>query len=312
MWVMYSYGVIGKDVIIYTLFLVFFGAFSFTSGNNTTDFKASKADVLIVNEDDEKGVTKNLVNYIKKNCNVKKIKNDAEAISDALFYRDVNYIIYIPQGYRRDFINKKNPEITVKSTGDYSASLVETMLKSYLKTAGIYNSKGMSEKDVINNTNKTLDKNVKVKVTSKLDVDNLTNAARYFNFTNYCMLAGCIYVIGVVLASFREDKIRKRTVISGINYKKYNNQLLISNGLFAIVLWLAYVVLGFILIGKIMFSVYGLLFIANLFIFTICVLTLAFFISNLVSKKDALNGIVNVIARGLSFLCGAFVSMQWL
>lgn len=45
---------------------------------------------------------------------------------------------------------------------------------------------------------------------------------------------------------------------------------------------------------------------------TICATTIAFFIGNLVSNKGAINGIVNVIALGSSFLCGAFVPMEWL
>lgn len=32
----------------------------------------------------------------------------------------------------------------------------------------------------------------------------------------------------------------------------------------------------------------------------------------MVSNKGAINGIVNVVALGSSFLCGAFVPMEWL
>ena len=55
-----------------------------------------------------------------------------------------------------------------------------------------------------------------------------------------------------------------------------------------------------------------MLYILNSFVFNACTLALAFLIANLVSNKDALNGIVNVLALGTSFLCGAFVPMQWL
>ncbi|MGM9532105.1 hypothetical protein [Intestinibacter sp.] len=34
--------------------------------------------------------------------------------------------------------------------------------------------------------------------------------------------------------------------------------------------------------------------------------------TNLVNNKNAINGIVNVVALGTSFLCGAFVPMEWL
>lgn len=39
---------------------------------------------------------------------------------------------------------------------------------------------------------------------------------------------------------------------------------------------------------------------------------MAFFIGNAVNNKGAINGIVNVVALGSSFLCGAFVPMEWL
>ena len=42
------------------------------------------------------------------------------------------------------------------------------------------------------------------------------------------------------------------------------------------------------------------------------ILTIAFLIGNIINDKNAINGIVNVIALGSSFLCGAFVPMQWL
>lgn len=50
----------------------------------------------------------------------------------------------------------------------------------------------------------------------------------------------------------------------------------------------------------------------NSFMLTICATTISFFIGNLVTNKGAINGIVNVVALGSSFLCGAFVPMEWL
>lgn len=57
---------------------------------------------------------------------------------------------------------------------------------------------------------------------------------------------------------------------------------------------------------------HGLIYIVNSFIFTMCALTIAFLIATIVNNKNAINGIVNVIALGSSFLCGAFVPVEWL
>ena len=50
----------------------------------------------------------------------------------------------------------------------------------------------------------------------------------------------------------------------------------------------------------------------NAFLFTFCSLTIALLISTLVTDKNAVSGIVNVIALGSAFLCGAFVPAEWL
>lgn len=299
-------------IIMYTIFLVFFGGFNLTTSDNSTNFTASKPDILIINNDVEEGITKNLINYLESNSNIVDIKNEEDRINDALFYRDVSYVIYIPSNYRNDFLAKKNPEIKIKKTNDYEASLANMMLERYIKIANIYNEISTSEEELINNIDETLNKNVKVSITSKLDKNGLEKATFYYNFTNYTLLAGSIYVICLILSSFREEKIRKRTIVSSMDYKKYNRNLLLSNSLFAFTLWLLYVVLSFILLGNVMFSMHGLVYIINSLIFTLCSLSLAFLIGNIVNNKDAINGIVNVIALGSSFLCGAFVPMEYL
>lgn len=299
-------------IILYTVLLVLFGGFNMATSENATSFVASKPDVLIINKDEELGITKNLVDYIEANSNIVAIKDTEEAINDALFYRDVNYVIYIPDNFRKDFLNNKNPQIEVKSTGNYQASLASMMLARYLNVANTYHEVFTSEDELINKINTTLSKQVEVEMTSKLDTNNLSKATFYYNFANYALLAGCVYVVCLILSSFKNEKIRKRTIISSMNYKKYNRQLLLSNSLFAVTLWLFYILLSFVLLGNIMFTMHGLIYIINSFIFTFCALTIAFLIGNIINNKDAINGIVNVVALGSSFLCGAFVPMEYL
>ena len=186
------------------------------------------------------------------------------------------------------------------------------MLERYIKLANIYQKNLYSEQEIISKINEISAKETEIQITSKLDTNNLKKATFYYNFTNYSILAGCVYVICLILSSFKEERIAKRTIISSMNYKKYNRYLLLSNSLFAIVLWFFYVVLSFILVGNVMFTEHGIIYIVNSFVFTICAVTIAILIGNLGNNKNAINGIVNVIALGSSFLCGAFVPMEWL
>lgn len=209
-------------------------------------------------------------------------------------------------------MNGKNPEIEIKSTGDYQLSFAEMLLLRYIKVANIYQKSINNEEELISKINETLSKKSEVEITSKLDTNILSKATFYYNFANYSIMAFLIYVICLILASFKDIKIQKRTIISSTNYKTLNRQLLLSNSLFSIILWMIYVVLSFILVGDIMFSIHGIIYLINSFIFTICATTIALFIGNIVSNKNAISEIVNVIALGSSFLCGAFVPMEWL
>ena len=299
-------------IILYTMFLIFFGGFNMQTSENNTNFVASKPDIMIVNYDEEKEITKDLIKYIEENSNVVDLKNNEDAINDALFYRDVNYVVYIPKNYNKDFMDGKNPEIEIKSTGDYQSSFAEMLLSRYIKVANIYQKSINSEEELISKINETLSKKSEVEITSKLDTSILSKATFYYNFANYSIMACLIYVICLILASFKDIKIQKRTIISSTNYKTLNRKILLSNSLFSIILWMIYVVLSFILVGDIMFSIHGIFYLINSFVFTICATTIALFIGNIVSNKNAISGIVNVIALGSSFLCGAFVPMEWL
>ena len=300
-------------IIIYTVMLVFFSAFNMQTSEKNISFADSKPNILIVNKEANKDkITKNFIDYLSKNSNEVNVSMNEEKIDDALFYRNVSYVIYVPKNFGKDVLHGKNPEIKIKSTKDYGASLANMMVERYLKVANVYSDVTDNEDELVTLIDDTLSKKVKVNLTTKLDTKLIEKAAFYHNFLYYCILAGTIYVICLVLSSFKEENIKKRTIVSSMSHKNYNRILLLSNALFAFILWIFYCILAFILMDKIMFSTHGLIFIINSFIFTICALTLAFLIANLVSNKNAVNGIVNVVALGSSFLCGAFVPTSML
>lgn len=297
-------------IIMYTIILICFGAFNFQTNDKSMSFVANKPDVYIVNNDSENEITDNLINYIESNSNV--IELDKEKLDDALFYRDVNYIIYIPTNYHTDFLNGKEPKIEVKSTNDAEASFEEMLLEKYLKVANTLQGIYQDEKELITKINEALETEVNIEIASKVDVSSLSKAAFFYNFLSYSMLAGVIYVICLIISSFNNENVKKRTIISSMNYKKHNRILLFSNMLFAFTLWLVYVVMSIILCGSVMFTSGGIIYLINSFLFTFMSVTLAFLISTIVSNKDAINGIVNVVALGSSFLCGAFVPVEYL
>lgn len=299
-------------IILYTALLIIFGAVNMKTSDNNINFVNSKPDILIINQDVNKGLTKNLIDYMKKNSNIVKVENNEEKINDSLFYREVSYVIYIPKDYRKNVLLGKNPKLDIKKTGEYDAHLSEMMLKRYIKLQNIYNEEAGSEDELITLINDNINDDVNVKITSKVDTSKTYNIAYYFNFASYSILAIIIYIICLVLCSFKEESISKRINISSINYKSHNNKILLASIVFSSIVWLLFVIIGVTIVGDIMFSIRGLISIINSFIFTFCALTLSILISSITNNKNAISGIVNVIALGSAFLCGAFVPAEYL
>lgn len=299
-------------VLLYTAILLIFSIFNMQTSETNMSFTPEKPDIYIVNNDENTEITNNLIKYLKKNSNFVSLKNDEEKIKDAIFYRDVNYVIYIPKHYGRDVLSGRNPTIDVQSTGDYQASLAKMLLERYIKVQNVFIQNDSDEKQIITNINNTLKTTTAIEVKSKVDTASTSKATYYFNFASYSIMACIIFIICLILSSFKEENIQRRTIASAMSYKIYNRQLLSASFLYSFVLWLFYVIVGIIIVGDSLLSLRGVIYFMNLFIFTICSLTIALLISSLINDKNAVSGIVNVIALGSAFLAGVFVPASWL
>ena len=298
-------------IIGYTVMLLIFGTINMSSNDVTSDFKSSKPDVIIINND-ESVLSNNLVEYFRNNANILDIEVDEEKIDDALFYRDANYVIYIDRGYEADVLSGNDPEIKIKSSGDYASSLAEMLLERYLKTKRVLHDEFSDKNIFVNKINDSLKTNANVELATKINTTELTRLSRYYNFASYSRIAGVMCMICLVLSSFNHESVKKRTIISSMNYKKYNRYIMLSSILYVLFVVILYTILGYFIFGSIMFSKRGLIYILNTFIFAIVALALSLLVSTLVNKKEAVSGIVNVVALSQAFLCGAFIPVMWM
>lgn len=299
-------------ILLYTVMLIMFGGINLTSNSTNDMFTPTKPNIFIVNKDSNMGLTKNLINYLKKNTNVVSLEDDEEKINDALFYRDISYVIYIPKNYSKDVLDKKDVTIDIKSSKDYTSSLTEMMLDKYLNVQSNLVNITNNQDELVNMINNTLDVNSEVVVNSKLDNSYLNRVSRYFNFGSYSLLAVIIFIVTLVINSFKENTINKRIIVSSFNYKKHNSLLMLSSFVYSLIVWVLFSLLSVILLGKDMISLRGILYFVNTFMFIMPTLSFGILISTLVNNKDSIGGIVNVVGLGSAFLCGAFIPTEYL
>ena len=299
-------------LILYTVMLVAITTINQTSGNKVTNFEESKPDMLIVNNDSKNVITDGFVDYIKKHANIKDIDtSNQDKINDAIFYRDVNFVIYIPENFGKDLKEGKEPSLKYKETGDEYAAYSRMLVEKYIKTVKTYKDY-YSGRQLIEKVNNIVENDTKVQVKSSLDTSKMSTMTAYFNFLNYALLAGCVYCITMILASLKQENVRKRTIVSSFNYRKYNRIVLFSNAIVIVAMWILYMILSLILFKDTMFTANGLAFVLNSPVFALCGLSIGFLIGNITTNKAAIGGIVNVVALGTSFLCGCFVPFEYM
>ena len=299
------------NLILYTVILLAITLFNTTSGN-MNHYEATKPDILIVNKDQNNEITKGFVSYLKEQATLKDIDiNDQEKVDDALFYRDISYVVYIPENFGDDLVNDKNPTIGYKSNGNENASFTQMLIEKYIKTVNLYKEhyqgKALNQK-----VKQVINQKTKVNLNTSLDSSKLNQVNVYFNFLNYALLAGGVYCMTMILASLNQEGVRKRTIMSSFSYRKYNWIVFASLGLASFIVWLSYMIISFILFKEIMLSGNGIAYILNSFVFSICSLAVGFLIGTITHNKQAIGGIVNVVALGTSFLCGCFVPMSFM
>ena len=295
-------------IILYTVMLLVFGTMNLKANKNSFEFISSKPDIIIVNN--SSGIiTDNLISYLKTNANVKNITNEND-IDDAVFFRDANYVIYIPKDFETKLESGKEVNIDIKTNNSYDSYIASELLNRYLdvfsKYMNLYNDKILA----IQKLDNTLNKKASVVIESKTNLNSKTSL--FYNFSSYSIMAIVIYIICLVLSSFNDEKISKRTNVSGMNYKTFNNYLYISSFTFTFIIFIVYLILSFLILKSSILNINGILYSLNMFIFFIVSFTIAILISNLVKSKGAISGVVNVISLGSAFLCGAFIPVKYM
>lgn len=314
--------VIKKNIIEISIYIVVFLAFSIALGNTNanpedTDFKDTKINIAFINNDKESKLTEGLKSYISDNANIKDISNDKEKLQDALFFRDVEYIVTVPKGFTDKMLSgDKNVNIE-KNTIPNSVSEIymDNLINKYLNAVKMYTSTldNLSESQIVEYVSKDLSysTNVEVKNYNNGYLNN-SDCKNYYNYLAYSMFAILILGVGSVMITFNNKDLRMRNLSSALTLRSMNFQIVLGNITYTIVVWGIMVVISFIMYKGYMFSGSGILLLLNSFVFSLAVLSISLLISSVINSRSAMSAIANVVSLGSCFISGVFVPQKYL
>lgn len=240
------------------------------------------------------------------------IPMEKEEVKDALFFRQVEYVIFIPSGFYEQFM--KGEDVTLSKQAieqSFGSVKMDNRIETYLNTWQAYHQAipELSAKELEEKTTSVLSEQVNVS-TIQSESDNSKRMNRYYNISEYSTLCSLISGMVIVLHVLNKTDLKKRMLCSPMKAKHRNVQLVLANFIFAFAIFLINVVVAMVLYKQAVFSPYGFWLSANLFVFTITTMCIGLLIAELISSREAQTAVTNVVALSMCFLSGAFVPQE--
>lgn len=241
------------------------------------------------------------------------IEDSDEAIQDALYFREISYVIRVPEGFSDSFMAGEEPLITKTTLGDASSSIyVNIKIEQYFKLARLYLNL-IPEIDQITLTNFVLEdisKETNVSMAG-LEVASSEGAMKfYFNYLAYTSMFVAIMGVSTIMLVFNDIKIKRRNSCSPISSKDTVIQIFMAVTVFSFFSWIVLVSMSLYFGRHEIRHENTLYFILNSFIFMLCISSLSFLIGNLVKGREAISGAANIITLGACFISGVFVPQE--
>lgn len=314
--------VILKNLGQLSIYMVVFVVFAIALGNSNQNpkdinFEDTKVNIAFINKDEDSKVVNGLKEYLKANTNIVNIGNTKEDLQDALYFREVEYIITIPKGFTEKILNNSEKATIEKNTRPNSISevYIDNLVNRYLNTAKTYTLAlgNISQSELVKYISEDLDYSTKVKVSTYENgyVSN-TGCKNYYNYLAYSMFAILILGVTSVMLTFENKDLKMRNLSSALTMRSMNFQLVLGNISYAIVAWLIMILASFVMYKGYMFSMNGILFLVNSFIFTLAALSVGLLISTIVKTRSAMSAAANVVSLGFCFISGVFVPQEYL
>ena len=303
--------------------MIYFGIFIFVSimlaSNNPaekmTGFSMTKTRIGIINEENTP-LVQGLKESLEEIAEFKTIEDNPNTIQDALYYRDVHYVLRIPKNFTASFMEDTTATLSKTSMPDTTSSIyIDLKIDQYLNTARLYLNQ---TSNIDQNTLKTyVLEDLKTKTTVKMLNPNTINGDEammqyYFNFLAYTFMFVIIIGVSTIMLVFNNPTIKKRNACSPLPASKMNLQFFLAILLFALLTWVVLISISLYFGRAELSNPNTKYFIINSLLFGLTSSAISFFIGNLVKNREAISGIANIFTLGSSFISGVFVPQEML
>lgn len=282
-----------------------------TGGEGTSQFKEERRNIAILDQDGGE-LAKGFIEYLGERHHIVDIADDRSVIQEKLFYRDIYYVVTIPEDFETLCLEKGEKLKTTKIPGATSAFYIDQQIDTFLNGVRVLKHAGFSTAEALEEIKRIGEADAEVTMIDKNGHGGqMAPHAYLFQFLPYLFLSVLCYIIGFVMIAYRKQDVRRRILCSSVSLRKQNAQLVAGFVVVGSGFWVICMLMPIALYGKSFLTDANLpYYLLNSFVMVLVSLALSFLVGVLVEKEVVVNGVVNVISLGMCFTCGVFVSMS--
>lgn len=276
----------------------------------TTTFNEDVKPSIVVIDQSKSEQSKAVQEFLDEKTQIVDLQE--EEIEDALFYQQIVYVLYIPEGYETSLMSGDAVHLEKKTVPNVAgAYLVDQYVQEYLTATQNY------VEYMPDATFAEIDAYVKADFEKEVKVEVKQSKAKeqvqmYFNFFGYSLVCSIITGIGYAMSRLSQKELKRRNTVSPMKHFTMTMQQVLAYICFAFAMFLIAVLFAYLIFYEGMQEDYAIYMILNLAVYLIPCLGIAFLIGTLVHSLDVQNGIANVLGLAMAFLGGSFVPQSLL
>lgn len=284
----------------------------------SANFRTKELSVCVQDEDNSEA-SKALISYLGSIHNLAEMENSPEVLQEHLYYRDIDYVLTIKEGFQDKILKGENDSLVtnVKVPGSSAGYFADQQVTQYIQLVQLYLNGGFSMDEALVKTVDSLKNTENVKYVT-FDDNNQNGKKEVFYFYQYLPYVFILLLfcgLAPIIIIFQEKDMRNRINCSCAKLLERNLQLALGGGVYSICIWLLFIILGTVVYRGAMFSVNALYAMLNSFAFLLIsvAMTLLFSCFDLgANVMNIVNIVSNILGLGMSFLGGVFVPQNML
>lgn len=297
--------------IYFIIYVVVTFMFSITAKDEVNANFQSKSLTIYIMDEDCSAASNALWEYLSSLHNVADLPAKKETLCDQLYYRTLDYILIIPEGFEEKLaaLETENLFQNTKIPGSANGYFVDQQVSQYTRTLQLYLAGGYSMDTAIEKTDSSIRNLAPVSSISFHEENSDINPRVFYlyQYLPYIFIAMFFSGLAPILVIFNKDSIYAKMCCSALPLSKRNLYLSIASLVYSLVSWFLFMILGIIIYREDMFSHISLLAMGNSFVFLLVAVAITLLVSLFAPNDNTVNMLANIVGLSMSFLSGVFV-----